>query len=274
MRYRDLLELKAYHGSGNEHSAFDTKHTGHNSHTFGAYDSTRHGIFFTTTPEFASMYGDVHEYDLDINNTADLDNSNVMYDFVNSHLDAHEDRNIWSDARGILYSDTAWGIFEDEVGERFVAYLKQEGYDSATFEEYNTDDDDVEHKSNTIVVLNPSKVTKHGQLEFDLYETWIEHYHNGQVRPAIEKDGRKYEPDYLYRVMSKEEYLQAEKEGVFRGNPIIHASEKPDMNYANDPNAVVVRFIFDEADDWRAKWGKELYAYTWNKVPFDRGEII
>jgi hypothetical protein len=53
-------------------------------------------------------------------------------------------------------------LFEDEIGERFTAYLKKLGYDSASFVEYLADDDGVEHRSHSIIVLDPSLIRRVG----------------------------------------------------------------------------------------------------------------
>lgn len=151
----------AYHGSTMDNPTFDSHHTGHNSHTFGAYESTRHGIFFTDDPEFAALYGKVGRYRLNIHHTLDLENdNNAIWDFVQSIDPFGPDRNLWIEARGIMYDSKYWPLFEDEVGERFVAFLRERGYDSASFHEYNEDDNGQEHESHTIVVFDPQLVQR------------------------------------------------------------------------------------------------------------------
>jgi hypothetical protein len=68
-----------------------------------------------------------------------------------------------------------WHLFENEVGEAFVHFLRRKkGFDSAVFEEEHEvegPDGEVETiESKTIVVFNPSKVVKQGQYELDLWE--------------------------------------------------------------------------------------------------------
>lgn len=166
-----IYEIKGYHGSTNDHQAFDVLHTGYNSTSFSEYTSTRHGVFFTNNPEFAALYGDVMEYDLNITNTINLNSinaSNVISAFVDLMFDI--DRDVALDARNVLHGHgQVWGLFEDTVGEYFVKFLKDNGYDSATFiEDHETDDGYIE--SDTIVVFNPSKIIKNGQYELDLYD--------------------------------------------------------------------------------------------------------
>jgi hypothetical protein len=158
-----LDEILAYHGSAESKPKFIMGHTGHNSHTFGSYDSQRWGAFFSDNPKFAGMYGKVAEYDLAIKRILDCDNnSNVIWHFIQS-LDPFDpnERPVWQEARGSYQHNPPryWQFFENELGERFVAYLRKLGYDSAVFEEYNEDDDGQEHKSHTIVVLDPNLIS-------------------------------------------------------------------------------------------------------------------
>lgn len=60
-------------------------------------------------------------------------------------------------------------FFEKEIREWFVKFLKYEGYDSAKFVE-DHEFGGKKYDSETIVVFNPSKIVKQGQLELDLYE--------------------------------------------------------------------------------------------------------
>jgi hypothetical protein len=176
MRYKELSEsIKAYHGSGkNPQPAFDVKHIGHNSHTFGSYESERHGIFFTTNPKFAAIYGDVMEYDLNISNTYDMDeNDSVIFNFLSWLKETEND--LYPEARDTVMHQGHWHLFENEVGEAFVHFLRRKkGFDSAVFEEEHEvegPDGEVETiESKTIVVFNPSKVVKQGQYELDLWE--------------------------------------------------------------------------------------------------------
>lgn len=166
-----VSELKAYHGSGNAHQRFNTTHSGNNSHTFGSYNSERYGVFFTNNPKFAELYGDVYQYDLQVSNPLNLDSQDgleVVYRFqTNKELD----RQIRMAASEIAsYGRNIWMLFEDEIGEAFVKFLKEEGYDSAQFTESHTEDDE-EIESLTTVVLNPSKIEKDGQIEMDIYES-------------------------------------------------------------------------------------------------------
>ena len=196
MKIKEILsEIKAYHGSSNNHQEFDTKHTGQNSHTFGHYSSSRSGIFFTTNPEFAKIYGDVQEYDLNISKTYNLDkNFKIIDEFMDYIRD--KDRSMFLFIRdNILNNGSKWNFFEDEVGDEFVLFLKQKGYDSATFEEYNENDNDEEIFSNTIVVFNPSKIIKNNQYTLDLWEKKLKH---NKMYLLPNKLYENYDPNKIY----------------------------------------------------------------------------
>jgi hypothetical protein len=153
--------VRAYHGSSLPDPVFEPQHTGSNSHTFGPYKSTRHGIFFSNSRTYAALYGQVGQYRLNVHHTLDLENdNNTIWNFVQS-FDPHDpdQRNTWLEARAIMHDSKHWQLFEDEVGERFVPYLQKLGYDSATFEEY-ADENGKEFKSRTTVVFDPSQVKR------------------------------------------------------------------------------------------------------------------
>jgi hypothetical protein len=150
--------VQAYHGSAIEPSRFRAAHGGSNSHTFGPYQSTRWGTFFTDNPEFARLYGTSREYRLNLQNTVDLDlyGGEILSKFSQT-LDAHDpsQRDMWI---AVTYNRKIWHMFEDEVGYAFTRFLRRLGYDSARFTEYNEDDDGNELMSHTIVVFNPTRI--------------------------------------------------------------------------------------------------------------------
>lgn len=159
----NLHEIFRYHGSEDEYPIFYLGHTGKNSHTFGDYESTRYGAFFTDNPDVAKQYGNVKQYEIDPSNVIDLDeNNNIIYDFVQYLSDIDEYRNEFLDARGIMYGDfSTWHLFEDNVGKLFIRYLKKLNIDAVSFSEYIG-----EELSNTIVVIDMSKIIGN-QLSFD-----------------------------------------------------------------------------------------------------------
>lgn len=161
-------EIIAYHGSRpRETTGFSLSHRGLNTHTFGEYESDRYGVFFTTNPEFAELYGDVEKYELMINNTINLDQRHDFSDFINAMIE--KDRNTGLEAREVLHrGKPVWMAFENDLGKHFVDYLLQQGFDSATFTESNENNDGKEIESQTIVVLEPNKIIKGKQLELAL----------------------------------------------------------------------------------------------------------
>jgi hypothetical protein len=164
MRYFEILNetVVGYHGSRAGDPVFKIGHSGNNAHTFGAYDSQRYGAFFSDNPKFAALYGNVKKYVLNIHDTADLNTPYICQEFMES-LDPFDpvDRPCWAVVQHA--TKQTWQLFEDELGERFTKFLLDNGYDSATFTEYNEDPEGNEFKSNTIVVLKPELIreTKH-----------------------------------------------------------------------------------------------------------------
>jgi hypothetical protein len=153
-----------YHGSSESSPVFARTHTGHNSHTFGAYDSNRTGAFFTDNPEFAAMYGVVGKYRLLVKNTC-IDCLEQAYDFSET-LDAFSpaERSLWLDIRRIRTTGKVWQLFENDIGEAFVRWLIEQGFDSAQFDDWTDEDEDgVEHDSVTTVVFDPTNITRINQ---------------------------------------------------------------------------------------------------------------
>lgn len=153
-------EVKAFHGSQQSGGpVFQLGHSGDNSHTIGSYQSKRWGVFFTNNPDFARLYGTVNQYTLNVNNTIDfeIDHGDTFREFLETLDPFGDERQLWLAAKHLRHD---WQMFENEVGERFVAFLKERGYDSAAFVEYNEDENGEEHRSETIVVFDPAKIKK------------------------------------------------------------------------------------------------------------------
>lgn len=153
MRLSHLLEgIKVYHGSRSNHGRFSIGHTGHNSHTFGEFTSTRYGVFFTTNKKVAELYGNVDRYELSVTpkEIADLDNTNIIWHFVHTFLHDSES-DLYNEARYLAHT---WQYFEDDVGKEFHQYLKDQGYKAAVFEEEIPDDDGNPLSSKTFVLLD------------------------------------------------------------------------------------------------------------------------
>jgi hypothetical protein len=130
-----------------------------NSTTFGDVPTERTGIFLTDSESFAAHYGDhVHRYRVDAEDVADVDS--LRAEFTES-LSPFEERDLWLLAR---YGRHSWGLFEGELGQRFVAWLQEQGFQAATFEETIGEDDD-EVTARTFVVFDPARVRPEVQAQ-------------------------------------------------------------------------------------------------------------
>jgi len=175
-----LFELVAYHGAPTHGKGFAVSHKGDNASTFSDYTSKRYGSFFSDNPKFSDLYGKTQEYNLDITNPYDFrKHGNWILDRFIQYAETVSDA-YWQKIRFYIVHQhrTMWELFEEEFGKEFVKYLVKEGYDSAIFAESNTDDDDNEIESNTIVVFDPSNIEHKGQRNLPLHnvEKEIEHH--------------------------------------------------------------------------------------------------
>jgi len=95
----------------------------------------------------------------------------------------------------------------------------------------------------------------------------IEAYVGNKAVPRLE-DGST--PKALYRHMSKAEYDEGMKTGVFKNKgSYTHASATPDARYA-EGDSVLVKIDYDDADGWSAKYGdggSTVYAGTFEDIP-------
>ena len=154
--FKELFEgIKLYHGSRNGHGKFVIGHKGHNSHTFGEYNSTRYGVFFTKNKKFAMIYGEPDKYELHVKKVANLDKSDIIDQFLDKLRD--DKPGLYQTAR---YLRQTWAYFEDEVGKEFFTFLRSKGYDCATFEEYTPDENGKDVKSQTYVLLDLHRVRR------------------------------------------------------------------------------------------------------------------
>lgn len=84
------------------------------------------------------------------------------------------------------------------------------------------------------------------------------------------------EPRYLYRIMSRAEFVQANMTGFLRSRDgRIHASGKPLFDYCEPgTDNVLVRIDYHFEDGWRAKYtGIGVVAIT-EEVPMDRVQAL
>ena len=145
-----------YHGTNNEFNPQNWRSVNDstNTTTFALVKTTRYGIFLTNNQNFAKEFGSkIIKVKANLQNTAIL-NKELKSNFVNS-IDPYSERELWLLAK---YSQHSWGLFENAVGEKFVQWLKNEGYDSATFDE-TIPINESEVEGTTIVVFNPKLLT-------------------------------------------------------------------------------------------------------------------
>lgn len=149
--------VEAYHASNSKEpiTHFNPIGKSTNSFTFGSADVERTGIFFTDNPEFAKSYApNVFRYTLDIHKIAEMSMS-LMLDFAETLDPFGPQRDIWTWAKNLQYF---WQAFDNEIGQVFVNWLKQEGYDSATFTEETELESGEYVEGRTYVVFDPAKI--------------------------------------------------------------------------------------------------------------------
>jgi hypothetical protein len=156
--------VRLYHGSSvplGHGFAFTIPNTGTNSYLFGTpVEVQRHGAFLTDNPEFAKQYGRyVYEFDVIMNNPAHFTRS-LRAEFIDTLDPFGPERDLWVWAK---HAQHAWQFLDDELGARFVPWLKQQGYDCLIFEEeVMTGDEGFEGQ--TYVVFDPSHIRLVGQV--------------------------------------------------------------------------------------------------------------
>lgn len=134
----------------------DQTHVGTNSSALGNFEVNRHGIFLSDNPDFAKAYGNnVHELYANITNPAVI-TPDLKEDFIETIDPFGEERELWIWAR---YAPNDWQYFDNQLGERFVEWLKSQGYDGAVFDDYTRDGDD-EFEGKTYVAFNHSQLAR------------------------------------------------------------------------------------------------------------------
>lgn len=125
MRITDILleYITVYHGA-QEHGERRIGHVGKNSTTFGNYDSTRYGVFFSDNPEFSKEYGEVVPYAIgvSVSQVVDLESSDVVGKF----FDWAEQRDLKDIVFFIRHQyKEYWDLFEDDVGKTFLQFAQE-----------------------------------------------------------------------------------------------------------------------------------------------------
>ena len=154
-----------YHGTNTPHDLSQSYPITESiiSTTFGEFPVTRHGLFLSDNPAFAAQYGStVTTIDIEAPmNTARIDD--ILTDEFIGSIDAFTERELWLAAK---YAAHTWQLFDDELGTRFVSFLRSKGYDSAEFTDC-VDTDDGELCATTLVILEPSILTHVHASKYD-----------------------------------------------------------------------------------------------------------
>ena len=148
-------QRQIYHGTDRGlNPIFEPTHEAENTTTLGDVGTIRHGIFFSGSRDFAAQYGkDVLVYEDNFHNPAVV-TEDLKMDFIEALPWA--DRGIAVRAR---YARKDWLFFEGELGQRFVAWLKNQGYDGAIFEDsLPVGDGDIE--GTTYVAFYPEQLVR------------------------------------------------------------------------------------------------------------------
>lgn len=136
--------LVFYHGTASDFTEFKTKVKTHNNYgLLGDIELVRHAIFVTPDLEFASHYtnkGDTGGENI-ITLYAKAENPFDMRNGITEQMEADLDA-VDFNTRVLYNVSKDWELFDDEIGEDFVAALKQAGYDSAIISEFNEFIDD------------------------------------------------------------------------------------------------------------------------------------
>lgn len=143
--------MKVYHGSKNTFDFFEKK-IGTISNFLGNEEVNREGFFFTTNKSFASEFGDVTEWELDISNTLDLSGGFVDDKIIKLFVDDG-----WNEKFLInLSTENVWEIFDGEIGKSFKETVNKLGYDSVSLSELDSNSEMV----SSIVVFDSKKIKK------------------------------------------------------------------------------------------------------------------
>lgn len=129
-----MKTLKLYHGTDKEFNRLSLGNLGTNSYgLLGNHSVVRNGIFFTPSKKLASQFGKtVRGFYVSVKNCVELTRDFIL-DFAET-FDPHnkEEREYWFTAKE---ARQVWTLFDEEIGKKFVDFIKSRGYDCATFEE-------------------------------------------------------------------------------------------------------------------------------------------
>ena len=152
-RREDAKPMVVYHGTNAVPEVFETgRPTVNDWGWLGVIETTRHGIFFAESPDYAETFikhlvgGSVVPVYLSIQNPFYLDGQSLSdyYGDMAEKLDAAYDldpatlvnaKANFERARWLYNLQDVWSVFDGEEGRAFVEWLVAEGYDGAHLEE-------------------------------------------------------------------------------------------------------------------------------------------
>lgn len=156
--------MVVYHGTPADISEFNPVGMGKVSHTFGDYETTRHGMFFAEDPEFASSFAqantggykrpgaNVLPVHLSIQNPLYIEPHGISEEDV-SKLTQQGISEKW--ARNLGHPDYTWEAFDGDDGKFFVDALKAAGYDGVR---YHETDPETKEAQRAWVAFNPTQI--------------------------------------------------------------------------------------------------------------------
>lgn len=272
-----------WHGSDSDDPRFDIGHRGKNSHTFGNYESNRYGIFFTDNPQFAALYGTPKKFVVYPKNTFDFDYSHDIKLAEMDFLNYYEETGVPDDIKHIArYTKHEWEWFENELGAYFVNWLKDRGYDSARFTEYNLDDEGKELVSNTLVILDKHIIRHDYGSQLDIHDKIYEQTQITELNKPPEIDDFKN-----YYQQEKEQFSTARGPDKYPGkNPVWERIRKTFSDKGFDqlghgvfatvfshPSYPLILKVFRQ-DDGYMKWLNFVNANQGNiHLPQLRGKV-
>ena len=155
MDWENNRPLVLFHATNGDFNTFETGRESVTSTTFGPVDARRHAIFTTPDSKFAESYlkkgggENVMPVYMDIKAPMDLRN-NGAWNYADELVKNGFDNYRWPNR-----SDTEmWEMFDDEMGEAFVAAAKKAGYDGAIMFEVDDNDKMVE----VYVAFDPAQI--------------------------------------------------------------------------------------------------------------------
>lgn len=154
-----LRPLVLYHGTRHDFGSFRPSGIGNVSHTFGGYETERHGIFLTPHHEFAQqfahqgehesgqhvmpVYAKMHNY---------LDVSNGFDDEDIEHLSKH---GVNERMMRNIHPSRVWELFDGDDGKHFTDAVKAAGFDGVRMSE---DDHETGEARDVYVAFHPHQI--------------------------------------------------------------------------------------------------------------------